>query len=103
MHAAARQHRDALLAEEPGSAFGGVARVLVFRREQDERAVELFVERGEQQRQRRLGHARRSRKGFREALQTVALAERPDERMQNRVVHDERPNPAGFGLSMVSA
>ena len=103
VHAAARQHRDALLAEEPGSAFRGVARVLVFRREQDERAVELFMERGEQQREGRLGHARRSRKGLREALQTVALAERPDERMQNRVVHDERPNPAGFGLSMVSA
>ena len=38
VHAAARQHRDALLAEEPGSAFRRVARVLVFRREQDERA-----------------------------------------------------------------
>ena len=66
--AAARKHRDAFLAEEPRRALGGVARVLILRRQQDERAVELLVQRREQERQRRLGDARRQPETPRQSL-----------------------------------
>ena len=88
MDAAARKHRDALLAEKPRRALGGIARVLVLGREQDEWTVEFLVQRCEQERQRRLGDARRGRKGFGKAFEPLALAERRDEGMQDRLVHD---------------
>ncbi len=47
-HPAARQHRDALLAEEPGGTLGRVACVLVLRREENERTSELLVQRSEE-------------------------------------------------------
>jgi hypothetical protein len=89
---AARQHRDAVLAEEPRSAFGRVARVLVLRNEEDEPARELFVQRGEEERQGRLRHPGGRRERLGERAQPVALAELGSERMQDRLVHDERPN-----------
>ncbi len=61
-HAAARQERNPLLPEEPPGSLGRIARVGVLGGEQDERASELLVQRGEQQRQRRLRHARSGRK-----------------------------------------
>ena len=51
MHAAARQQRDLLRAEEPGRGLGGVAGVGVLGQEDDEPSVELAVERGEDERQ----------------------------------------------------
>ena len=96
--APARQHRDAFVAEEPGGAFGGVAGVLILRREQHERAVELLVERGEQQRQRRLRDAGRRRKRLGKAFEAFGRAELRNERVQDRLVHDERPNPTGSGV-----
>src|SRR2546428_132927 len=60
--AAARQHRNALVAKEPSGALGRVARILILRGEENERAVELLVERGEQQWQRRLRDPGRCRK-----------------------------------------
>ena len=78
--AAARKHCDAFLAEKPRRALGGIARVLILGRQQDERTVELLVQRREQERQRRLGDARSSRKGLGKAFEPLALAERLDER-----------------------
>ena len=49
---------------------------------------------GKQQRQGRLGHARGRRERLGEGAQTFALAELCDEGMQDRLVHDERPNQA---------
>ena len=50
VHAPARQHRDAFVAEEPRGALRRVTRVLILGSEQNERALELLVEGGEQQR-----------------------------------------------------
>ena len=86
--AAARKHCDAFLAEKPRRALGGIARILILRREQDKRTVELLVQRCEQERQRRLGDARSSRKGLGKALEPLALAQCLDEWMQDRLVHD---------------
>ena len=85
--AAAREHCDAFLAEKPRRALGGIARVLILGRQQDERTVELLVQRREQERQRRLGDARSGRKGFGKGLEPLALSERLDEGMQDRLVH----------------
>jgi len=46
------------------------------------------VERGEQQRQCRLGHARRRRERLGEGAKALALAKLGDERMENRLVHE---------------
>ena len=50
VHAPARQHRDPFVAEEPRGAFCRVTCVLILGSEQNERALELLVEGGEQQR-----------------------------------------------------
>src|SRR5438876_1536760 len=98
---AARQHRNAFVTEEPRGAFGGVARVLILRSEQNERAAELLVQRSEQKRQRRLGNAARSRERLGVAFEAFGRAELRYERVQDRVVHHKRPNPAGSALVMV--
>ena len=74
MDTAARQHRDPVIAEEPRGALGGVACILILGREQDERPLELLVQRCEQQGERRLGDPRRRGKSLCECAQTVALA-----------------------------
>ena len=99
MHAAAGQQSDALVASEPADGLRYVARVRVLRRDQDERAAELLVQRGEQQRQRGLGHARSRRERLGEGAQALALAEGSDEWVKDRLVHDERPNPGGSARS----
>ena len=75
MDTAARQHRDAFVAEEPGGALGGVAGVLSSGASRTSGAVELLVERGEQQRQRRLGHPGRRRERLGEAFEAIGRAE----------------------------
>ena len=89
-NAAARQERDAIVAEKPGGRLGRVARVGVLGKDDDEPALELDVERGEEERQRRLGHPRarplavggldgealaRLRDLVRERLEALALGE----------------------------
>ena len=90
--AAARQQPDRVVAEEPGRALGGVARVRVLREENDQAALEPLVQRGEQQRQRRLRHAGARRQRVRELGEALVLDELPDEGVEYRTVHDERRN-----------
>ena len=89
--AASREEGDALGADEPAGGFGRVARVRVLGQEADEPAVELLVQRREQQRQHGLGDAgaRRQRRG--ERLQPLVLGELADEGVKGRTVHGERP------------
>ena len=56
--AAARQERDAIVAEKPGGRLGRVARVGVLGEHDHEPPHELDVESGEEERQRRLGNPR---------------------------------------------
>ena len=86
--AAARQQRDAILAQEPARRLGEIACVGVLGDEQRQRAAELLVERGDEQRQRRLGHAgtRRQRRG--ELLYVLALEQLADEREEHRTLFD---------------
>jgi hypothetical protein len=95
MHTAAWQQRNAFVAEEPRGTLRGVARVRILRRQQHEWAVELFVQRREQQRERGLGHACGRGERLGEALEALALTESVDEGVQDRLVHDERPNRPG--------
>ena len=78
--AAARQERDALGADEPAGRLGEVARVGVLGQEHDEPALELLVQRREQERQHRLGDAGPGRQGSRERLQALEREQLPDER-----------------------
>ncbi len=55
--AAAGEQRDAVVAEEPGGGFCGVARLGVLWQDDDEAAIEPEVECREEKRQRRLGHS----------------------------------------------
>ncbi|TML17558.1 MAG: hypothetical protein E6G33_02555 [Actinobacteria bacterium] len=102
MNTPAREERYPVLAKEPGGALSRVARILVFGREQHERPVELLVEGREQERQGRFRHPGRRGKRVRECRQALALTELLDERVQDRLVHDERPNPAGSATVMVA-
>jgi hypothetical protein len=109
--AAARQERDALLADEPRRRLGSVARVGVLGCKQDERPLrgggqaklarlvlgtasgaEFLVERHEEERQRWLGDPCRRGKRRRVRAQALALAQLTDERVQDRTVHAKRPN-----------
>ena len=90
--AAARQQPDALRPEEPGRGVGGVARVLILGHEDDERALELLVERREHERQRRLGHARPRRQRSGERLEALVGLQLAHERVQD--------GPFGEGLSV---
>ena len=53
--AAARQERDHVVAEEPGSGLGRVTRVGILRKDDHEPSIELEMESREEERQRRLG------------------------------------------------
>ena len=90
--AAARQQADRVVAEEPGRGLGGVARVRVLRQEDDESALEPFVQRRKQQGQRRLRHAGARRQRVRELAKALVLDELLDECVQYRTVHDEGRN-----------
>ena len=90
--AAARQQTDRLVAEEPGRALGCVAGVRVLREENDEATLEALMQRGEQERQRRLRHASARRQCVCERDKALVLDELLDERVKYRTVHDERRN-----------
>ena len=81
-----------LVAEEPRRALGCVARVRVLREENDEATLEALVQRGEQERQRRLRHAGARRQCVRERDEALVLDELADEGVKYRTVHDERRN-----------
>src|SRR6476469_3351956 len=101
-YASARQQADRLVAEEPGGALGGVARVRVLRHEHDELTLEPFVQRREQERQRRLRHAGARGQRVRELAETLVLDELPNECVQYRTVHDEGRNRLVPRASMVT-
>ena len=91
--AAARQERDAVVAEEPAGRLGDVPRVRVLGREDDERSAELLVERGEEERERGLGDAgARVGQLLEERAEALAVGELADERVEDGPVHDERRN-----------
>jgi hypothetical protein len=92
VHAAPREQRDAGVADKPCNSLREVARVGVLGDEDHERPVELHVQRREQERQRRLGDARRRGERFGKRAEAVALAHLVDKGMKDRTVHDERPN-----------
>ena len=88
VHAAAREQRDAFLAEEPARSLGRVPGVGVLGQQHDERAAQLLVQRRQQQRQRRLGDARGRRQRVRERGQALVAEQLLDERMEH--------GPGGF-------
>ena len=90
--APARKQRDALLADEPSGALGEVASVRVLGNEDRERLLETLVERGDDERERRLRDAGTGRQRLGEGVEPVVLEELPDEHVEDRTVHDERRN-----------
>ena len=88
MHTAARQQCDAILAKEPARRLREISGVGVLGDEQRQRAGELFVKRGDEERQRRLGHAGTRRKRGRELLNVLALEQLADEREEDRPLFD---------------
>jgi hypothetical protein len=97
-HAATREQRDTLLAEEPCSGVGSVASVGVLGQDSDELALEPLVQRREQERERRLGHASVRRQRLGEGDQPLVLDELTDEGVQDWTVHDEWRNRRFRGL-----
>src|SRR5581483_3984584 len=92
--AARGEQRYLLLAEEPPGGLGDVARIRVLRERDDHAPAELLVQRRQDERQHRLGHARTRRQRLRERAQALVLAEAVDQEMEDRAVHDERPERA---------
>ena len=89
---AARKQGDPLVADEPCSGFGQVARVGVLGNGDRERPLEELVERRDDERQSRLGDARlRGQRGG-ELGQPLVLEQLADEGVKNWTVHDERRN-----------
>jgi hypothetical protein len=77
--AAARQVRDVAVAAEPADRLGEVARVRVLRQHDDELAVEPLVQRGDDERERGLRHARTLGQLLRVGGEAVVLRELADE------------------------
>ena len=97
LDAAARQQRDALLAEQPARRLGGIAGVRVVREEDDKSPGEALVQRREQQRQYRLRYPRGGGHRLREHVEPLVGEQLLDERMEDGSrglgqVHDERRN-----------
>ena len=84
-------------AADTDQARGGVLRPA-----EDDLGRPALVEGREQERQGRFRHPGRRGKRVRECRQALALTELLDERVQDRLVHDERPNPAGSATAMVA-
>ena len=89
--AAAREERDALVAEQPRRSLRDVARVAVLRRNEHERTRQPLVQRREHERQGGLGNACARWQGLCERGKTLVLGELADECVQDRTVHDEGP------------
>ena len=97
LDAAARQQRDALLAEQPARRLGGIAGVRVVREEDDKSPGEALVQRREQQRQYRLRYPRGGGHRLCEHVEPLVGEQLLDERMEDGSrglgqVHDERRN-----------
>ena len=91
--AAAREERYPVVAEEPRGRFGDVSGVRVLGGQDDERSAELLVQRGDEERQRRLRDAgARVRQLLQERAEALAVGELADERVEDGSVHDERRN-----------
>ena len=91
---------------------GGVARVGVLRQQADERPFELLVQRGEHERQRRLGHPRTGRHRLGKLREALVLRELADEGVENGTVHERyrlltaacaRSTPSASSVSTASA
>ncbi len=95
------QQRHAVLAEEPGGGLGGVARVGVVGQQGDEPTAELDVERGQEQRQRRLRDASATRQRSRERGQARICAQALDEAVENGTVHEKRRNDGSGAVIVV--
>ena len=79
----AREQCDRPVAGKPGGALGRIARIGVFGKEDEQRPLELGVERGEEQGKNRLGHAGAGRQRLDEGLEAVLppqLVDEPGER-----------------------
>ena len=63
--------------------------------------ADFFVERREEQRQHRFGHARTGRQRLRELLQALFRPQAVDEAVEYRTVHDVWPNEAFGRVVMV--
>ena len=101
MHAARREEADLLVADEPRSGLGGVARVGILGQNDDQPAADLLMERREHERQHRLRHAgARGQRGG-ELGEPLLRAEAFDEAVEHRTVHDVRPNLAFGRVVMV--
>ena len=87
-HAAARQERDALRPEVPRRGFGEIARIRVLGNEDRQRAPQLLVQRGDDERQSRLRHTRARRKRLRELLQLLVLQQLAHEGEQDGALFD---------------
>jgi hypothetical protein len=102
-HAARGEEADPLLAEVPARRLGGVAGVPVVGEDADERPAASVVEGREEQREQRLGDARRARL-LEKPEQALAAGQLAGERCQRgggcagRPVHDERRNPGFRGV-----
>ena len=91
--AAAREERYQVVAEKPRGRFCDVSRVRVLGGQDDQRSAELLVQRGEEERQRRLRDAgARVRQLLQERAEALAVGELADERVEDGPVHDERRN-----------
>ena len=101
--ASAREERDPRFGEEPRRALRRVARIGVLGERDEQRPSELRVQRGEQQRERRLRHACPHRERAGERHEAVARAqlvdERAERRLVGRLVHASGGTPAPRGSS----
>jgi hypothetical protein len=91
-YAAAREQRDPLGAEEPRGRLRCVAGIGVLWEEHDEPPLEPFVQRREQEGQRRLGDACACRQRSRETFEALVLDELRNQDVEHRSVHHERRN-----------
>jgi hypothetical protein len=92
--APAREKCDRAVTREPRGPLRRVARVGVLGQEDEERSSELGVQRGEEQRQDRLGHTRARGKRAHERLKAVVAPQLVDERCErcglcNDLVHED--------------
>ena len=85
--AAAREQSHPVGAEEPRCTLGRIPRVGVLGQEDQQAPAELFVERGQHEREGRLRHARPGGQRFRERLESIAGGELGDEGVKGRLVH----------------
>ena len=87
-----RQKSHRVSPEEPGGSLGGVAGVRVLGQQDEEASSELLVERGQNERQRRLRDTRATGQRLRERLEPFAAGELRDEGVKWCLVHANSGN-----------